>query len=62
MKKKSQLQQYQLVIGKSQNYGNLLHHYVLYEKAVVAGRKQLILNCKNVKTDNLNLKILEKYR
>ena len=30
---------------KNRNYGNLLYRYVLYEKAVVAGRKQpLIIN------------------
>ena len=49
---------------KRSDYGNLLQHYVLYEKTIVAGRKQplrgvsrkqLILNCKNVKTDNLQL-------
>ena len=41
-----------------------MHWYVLYEKTKVAGRiqplrpvsiKQLILNCKNVKKDNLQL-------
>ena len=49
---------------KGRNYGNLLRRYVLYEKTLVAGlrqslrgisRKQLILNCKNVKADNLQL-------
>ena len=39
------------VIWKGRNYGNLLHCYVLYEKTIVAGRKQ-----------GYNLKTLEKYR
>ena len=57
-------QQYEPVTWKSQDYGNLLlHHCVLYEKTIVVGRKQplrgarkqLFMNCKNVKTDNLQL-------
>ena len=47
------------ITSKSRNYWNLLHCYVLYEKRISAGRKQplrgvstkqVILNCKNVKT------------
>ena len=59
------------VIWKGQNYGNLVHRYELHKKTIVAGqkqplrgvsRKQLILNCKNVKTDNLQLENrLKKY-
>ena len=54
----SQSQQYKPVAWIGRNYGNLLiHHYVLYEKTRVAGRMQpqLILNCKNLKKDNLQL-------
>ena len=52
------------ITWKSRNYWNLLHCYVLYEKRIStrrkqplrgASRKQVILNCKNVKTDKLQL-------
>ena len=51
-------------LPKSLENTTLLQRYVFYEKTVVAerkqllrgvSRKQLILNCKNVKTDNLQL-------
>ena len=44
---------YEPVTWKGPNYGNLLHRYMFYEKTIVPGRKQP--NCKNVKTDNLQL-------
>ena len=56
--------QYKPIIWKGRNYGNLLHGYLLYENTIVAtlkqpvrgvSRKQLILSCKNIKTDNLQL-------